>query len=90
MSAAAPDKPKADRLKETVEILKKLKEVGIGEYDAGYQAVKEHMTRWLEDGRAAAYTIDFPRHGRKGELELPRRADKAASLQLRAPRATHI
>ncbi len=78
------EKPKEDRLKETVTILKKLQEVGIADTDPGYLDVKGKMSDWVKSGEAASYKIDFHRHGRRGELVLPRRADRAASLNLKA------
>ena len=78
-----PEKPKEDRLKETVTILKKLQEVGIADTDPGYLEVKGKMSEWVKSGEAGSYRIDFHRHGRRGELVLPRRADSAASLNLK-------
>lgn len=82
-----PDKSKEDRLKETLTILHKLEEVGIASTDPGYTKVKELMSEWVrKGGDSASHTIEFPRHGRKGELVLPRRADRAAGLSLKADR----
>lgn len=81
-----PEKPKEDRVRETITILNKLKEVGIADTDPGYVAVKAHMSEWVKTGEAAAHSIEFPRHGRQGELTLPRRADRAAGLSLKTVR----
>ena len=78
-----PDKTKEERVRETVTILKKLQEVGIADSDPGYKQVKELMTAWVATGEAASHTIDFYRAGRRGELVLPRRADRAAGLALK-------
>lgn len=80
----APDKTKEDRVKETVTILRKLQEVGIADTDPGYKQVKELMTAWVATGEASSHTVDFYRAGRRGELTLPRRADRAAGLALKA------
>ena len=82
-----PDKSKEDRVKETITILKKLKELGIAETEPGYVLTKQHMSKWVHDGEAASYSVEFPRYGRRAELVLPRRADRAASLALKAPKA---
>jgi hypothetical protein len=84
--APPPEKPKEDRVREAITILNKLKEVGIADTDPGYVAVKTHMSEWVKTGEAAAHTIEFPRHGRRGELTLPHRADRAAGLSLKAAR----
>ena len=70
-------------MKETITILNKLREVGIAETDPGYQQVKTCMSVWVSNGEAASHKIDFHRHGRRGELVLPRRADRAAGLSLK-------
>jgi hypothetical protein len=82
-SSPPPDKSKEDRVKETITILNKLKEVGIAETDPAYQEVKTHMSVWVSNGESAVYKIDFHRHGRRGELVLPKRADRAAGLSLK-------
>jgi hypothetical protein len=78
-----PDKPKGDRLKETIRLLKELQRVGFPETDVGYKEVKRIMTQWVEDGEALSTVVTFPRHGRDAHLELPKRADKAASIRLK-------
>ena len=78
----APEKPKEDRLRETITILRKLNEVGIADTEPGYQEVKTRMSQWVKDGIASSAKIEFARYGRRGELILPRRADRAASLNL--------
>jgi hypothetical protein len=77
-------KPKEERLRETITLLKKLQEVGISETDEGYLDAKAKLTAWVADGEAAQYTIVFARYSRRGELVLPRRAGVAASFTLKA------
>ncbi len=77
-------KPKEERLRETITILKKLQEVGIPETDPGYVEAKEKLSTWVQGGEAAQYTIVFARHSRKGILVLPRKAGVAASFLLKA------
>jgi hypothetical protein len=80
---APAEKPKEDRLRETLTILQKLREIGIPDSDPGYLNVKALMSQWVKDGLASATKVEFPRFGRRGELVLPRRADRAASLNLK-------
>jgi hypothetical protein len=79
----AAEKPKEERVRETITILKKLQEVGIADTDPGYVDIKARMSEWVKTGEASAATVEFPRHGRRGELVLPRRADRAATLSLK-------
>ena len=76
----------AERLSETVTILKKLQEVGITDSEPGYLQVKSLMTAWVksEATTTADHRVEFPRHGRRGDLVLPWRAGRSASLNLRA------
>jgi hypothetical protein len=76
-------KTKADRLKETIRLLKELQRVGFHTTDPGYADVQAHMTKWVADGEAFQAVIPFIRHGRDAELDLPSRADKAASINLK-------
>jgi hypothetical protein len=83
MPPPAPEKPKEDRLRETLTILQKLNEVGVPATDPGYLEVKARMSQWVKDGAATVAKIEFPRITRRGELVLPWRADRAASLNLK-------
>ena len=83
-AAASATKPKEDRVRETITILNKLKEVGIADTEPGYQEVKRLMSKWVHDGEAASYKVDFHRFGRRAELVLPARADRTVSLALKA------
>jgi len=78
-----PDKTKADRLKETIRILKQLGELGYSDIDVGYKEVKRIMTQWVNDGEKVVTTVDFTRQNRVAELSLPKRADRTVSLHLK-------
>jgi hypothetical protein len=84
-----PDlKPKADRVKESIEILKKLRDLGVIEREPGYVQTKEKFSEWVNTGEAWSGDIFFPMLQRKAEIVLPARADRVASLLLKAPFAT--
>lgn len=83
-SAATTEKPKAERLQETITILKKLQEVGVPETDQGYIDAKAKLSAWVATGESAKHTVIFPLVSRRGELVLPRRAGVPASLLLKA------
>ena len=74
-------KPYAERLKETITILTKLKELGISDFEPGYVATKEHATEWVKTGEKWSGEIEFPQYGRKAELSLPYRKDRAATMR---------
>jgi hypothetical protein len=82
--AASPEKPKAERLQETITILKKLQDIGIPETDPGYVEAKVALTSWVQTGESASHTILFARFSKRGTLVLPRRAGVAASFLLKA------
>ena len=89
LSRMSEDKPgqktKLDRVKETMTILKKLKELGIRVADPGFIAVKDAMTEWINTGEPAEKKIEFPFHGRVAELELPWKATETVTMLLKAP-----
>jgi hypothetical protein len=81
---ASGTKPKAERLKETITLLKKLPQVGIPETSYPYRQVKDLMTTWVNDGPAVTEYIDFKSHF--GTLVLPIKEGKVSSLDLKAKR----
>jgi hypothetical protein len=81
-----PDlKPKGDRVKESIEILKKLRDLGVIEREPGYVLTKEKFSEWVNTGEAWSGDIYFPMLQRKAEIVLPARSDRVASLLLKAP-----
>jgi hypothetical protein len=80
----AQPKTKAERVREAVEILKQLKEVGITESEPGYKITKEHLDAWIQDGEPRKEKIPFGRAMRVGEMLLPRLEGRAASFVLKA------
>lgn len=80
-------KPKAERLKETITLLNKLPEVGIPKMHPIYTIIKEKMSTWVSDGPAVSERIDFGSHW--GELSLPIKAGRIASLDLKVKRGGH-
>jgi hypothetical protein len=84
MSDSKPVKPKAERVKEAINILKKLKELGIADTDPGYKETKEHLDTWIQGGDTWVGKILFERYGRRAELVLPTREGRIASMKLMA------
>jgi hypothetical protein len=77
------DKTKAERVKETVRLVKELQRVGFKPTDPGYKELYAVLTKWVNDGEAAFAEIPFMRHGRDAEINLPKTADKAATIRLK-------
>ena len=74
-------KPKGERLKETITLLKKLPQVGVPVESYAYSQVQDLMTIWVKDGPAAFEIIDFDTHW--GQLTLPDKEGKVSTLELK-------
>ena len=81
-----PLKSKRERVKESITILKKLKELGIPNNEPGYYQTKEKLDEWIAGGDQWDGRIDFPRFQRRAELLLPVRPDRVVQMTLFAPR----
>jgi hypothetical protein len=75
-------KSKAERVKETITLLKKLPDVGIPRESYAYSQVQDLMTVWINGGPAVIEKIDFESHW--GTLVLPVKEGKVSSLDLKA------
>jgi len=75
-------KSKAERVKETITLLKKLPDVGILRESYAYSQVQDLMTVWINGGPAVTEKIDFESHW--GTLVLPVKEGKVSSLDLKA------
>jgi hypothetical protein len=74
-------KSKADRLKETITLLKKLPEIGVPRESSAYSEVQDLMTEWVNGGPAKKEQVDFSSHW--GYLRLPITSDAVSSLDLK-------
>ena len=78
-------KPKEERLKETIRLLKKLKDVGLYTNDKQmYQQIQVVMTQWVNGGPPVEDVYDLGTHWL--ELSLPAYSGKAATIVLRVKR----
>jgi len=78
------EKSKSDRVAEAVDILTKLKQVGIPASEPGYKITKKALDDWIATGVAARIEAPFMRYGRTGVMVLPDKASEKASYLLRA------
>jgi hypothetical protein len=81
--SSVPDKPKEERVKETIRLLKGLKANGLGEANSGYREIKDIMTKWVEDGEEVEARIDLFRQNRIAYVSLPKGSDKPATIGLK-------
>ena len=79
-------KDKAERLKETITLLKKLPEVGVARESYAYSQVQDLMTEWINGGGYKKEVIDFESH--VGILTLPIVEGRVSSLDLKAKMKT--
>jgi len=81
------EKPVADRVKETIELMRNIEGLGIPLDCSEVSELRTHLNEYIKDGTCWEGTIDFLRFGRMAEVSLPRRADKTIEVKLRVPRA---
>jgi hypothetical protein len=74
---------KGDRVRESVEILTKLKSLEIPSTDVGYLLTKQALDAWIHDGNEASHKIPFPLANRTGYLELPSKLSDSIKFVLR-------
>jgi hypothetical protein len=79
-------KPKAERVKDSVKLLTKMKEVGIPTNDSGYLEIKQRLDEWIQGGDKWSGTIRFSRVANTAELEIPTKPGKEIMMKLIAPK----
>ena len=76
-----------ERLKESINILKKLQDLGIPPTDPGYTNTKVVLDAWILDGESRNTQVDFPRAGRVAHIFLPKFTNEKISYVLKATEA---
>jgi len=84
--SALEEKSKADRLKETIHLLKQLGSMGYTDLTPGFLEIKTTLKQWVQDGEKCDKDIDIFKENRIAELRLPKFAHRAATLKLRVIR----
>ena len=64
-------KPQAERLKESMEILNKLKMLGVKSNDPDYKELSGKFSDWVKMGPTWKGTVDFYNYNRKAVVLLP-------------------
>ena len=79
-------KPQSERIKETVAVLKKLKELGVLSNDAGYIEIKQRLDEWIQGGEKWEGIVQFSRLDQKAELNIPTKVGRELMVKLLAPK----
>jgi len=79
------DKPKEVRVKEIVEILKKIHSLGISLESSEVQELKQRFDVYIQEGECWEGSISFLSYGRIADVNLPKKADKPIEVTLRIP-----
>ena len=74
------EKPKEERVKEGVRLLKELAAIGVEQTSPGFDELKAQITAWVSTGKRWEGTIMFPTYRRKAEIVLPYKATQTATL----------
>ncbi len=77
-------KEKIDRVRESVNLLRQLKDIGFLDTSQGYKDIKAVLDVWIADGVAWTGKIKLPEYGRMAHIMLPSNATATASLRLTA------
>lgn len=77
------EKTKEERVREGMELLRKLREIGVGPYVIGWKETTDAVASWVRDGAAWHGKIKFPTMGRVAEIILPSRAGRVANMWFR-------
>jgi len=79
------EKPIANRLKEVVEVMKKLTtDLGLPLDSPEVQELKGHLDAYVREGTVWEGTVDFSAYGRKAIVNLPKSATKTIEVTLKA------
>jgi hypothetical protein len=78
------EKPIGVRVKEVVEILKKLESLGIPLESAEVQELKSHFDTYIKEEECWTGEVSFSKYGRIAFVNLPKSAKKPIEVTLKA------
>lgn len=79
-----PPKDKIERVKESVHLLRQLKDIGFMDTSKGYLDIKAALDKWIADGESWSGKIKLPEYGRVADIVLPNKSGAVANMRLRA------
>jgi hypothetical protein len=80
-------KPKEDRVKEGIYLLKQLKDNGVKEYSLGFIELKTKISEWVSGEDGWEGTISFSDYGRIAEVDLPKYTNRTAGINFKVKKA---
>jgi hypothetical protein len=80
-------KPKEDRLKEGINLLKQLKDNGVRDYSLGFIELKTKISEWVNGEDGWEGTISFGEYSRVAEVDLPKYTNRAAGINFKVKKA---
>lgn len=76
-------KPIKERLNESMDLLRKIQELGIAATDPGYRELSKIMNEWIKGGEAWKGEVDFHRWNRRAQVVLPTKPGTNAKCVLK-------
>ena len=73
----------AERVKESVHLLKQIKDMGIKPEHPGYSDLKNNLDEWIKNETQFSGKIDFPLQSRRGQLMLPMKTGTTSTFNLK-------
>lgn len=80
------EKPKDERVKEGICLLKQLADAGVVNTAPGWDELKKQISDWVISGARWEGRIEFPTYGRYADVVLPRRAGQVAEIAFKVRR----
>ncbi len=82
-SQSQSQKPYEDKVKESVYLLKQIRDLGVKPDHPGYADLKKRLDEWIKDGYSWQGKIDFTLQQKRAEVLLPNLAKATANIHLK-------
>lgn len=76
-------KPYEDRVKESVYLLKQIRDLGVKPEHPGYSELKKRLDEWINECWSWQGKIDFTLQQKRAEVMLPNSAKATANIHLK-------
>jgi len=76
-----------DRTKESINLIKQIRDLGINENEPPYIEIKKYLNEWIKSDKKqiVEHDIEFARYGRKGKLILPWKNNRSCEFLMKKP-----
>jgi hypothetical protein len=80
-------KSMTDRAKESINLIKQIRDLGIEETEPPYLEIKKYLNEWIKSDKKQIleYDIEFARYGRKAKLTLPWKNNRSCEFLMKKP-----